>query len=163
MFGNGYVWLMKDLSSTHNLRILCTYNAGSPLPNAHARRQSTDMATSPSPLSSLLSQPQNRTGSFGNHSANAAEFHNGALKALPILCLKVWEHQWLPDYGITGKEAYVKNWWGRIDWDEVQNLYNLVPENSSELYHMARRHGVDGGRRREVDPLARVAQRSMPM
>ncbi len=163
MFGNGYVWLTKEMSPTHNLRILCTYNAGSPFPAAHSRRQSTDAATG-SNLSSALSRPQNFAGSFGEYSANRVDSYQGSLRALPILCLKVWEHQWLPDYGITGKEQYVQNWWGRVDWDEVLNLSNLVPENVSDLYH-ARRASTEGPRQtqqRQSHPLLREAQRNMP-
>jgi superoxide dismutase, Fe-Mn family len=160
MHGQGYIWLMKELSPAHSLHILATYNAGSPFPAAHSRRQSFDAATG-TDLSSALGRPQNDVGSFGPHSANRKGFHNGALKSLPILCLKVWEHQWLLDYGITGKEEYVRNWWGRIDWDEVQTLYNLVPEDPGQLHHMSRRN-VGEGQPKPLHPLMREAQRSMP-
>lgn len=171
IFGSGYVWLMKDLSMTHNLRILCTYNAGSPFPAAHSRRQSFDHSTGGNTLSSALSRPQNTVGSIGEYSSNRPHYHQGSLKALPILCLKVWEHQWLPDYGINGKESYVKNWFDRIDWDEVLNLYNLVPEDANELYHASRRGIADGSTRptanagasESTHALLREAQRSMPL
>ena len=165
MFGSGYVWLTKETSSSHNMRILCTYNAGSPFPAAHARRQSSDSATSApgNSLSSALARPQNFAGSFGEYSANKAETYQGSLQALPILCLKVWEHQYLPDYGIIGKEEYVRQWWNQIDWDEVLNLSNLVPEKAGDLHH-ARRAGTANSppRRTAAHPLAREAQRNMP-
>ncbi|RMZ82903.1 hypothetical protein DV737_g1938, partial [Chaetothyriales sp. CBS 132003] len=129
MFGQGYVWLMRSWDSSKQLHVLCTYNAGSPFPDAHTRRQTFDSATGQNPsISSRLTSPQNRVGSLGKHSRYDAIYHEGALLASPILCLKVWEHQWLPDYGTFGKEAYVKNWWSRIDWDVVQANCNIVPD-----------------------------------
>jgi Fe-Mn family superoxide dismutase len=166
LFGNGYVWLMKEISSTRNLRILCTYNAGSPFPAAHMRRQSPERNPANN-LSNTLSRPQNNVGSFGPYASHSSTYYQGSLRSLPIMCLKVWEHQYMPDYGITGKEAYVHNWWKHIDWDEVQNLYNLVPEDASELYHASRRGlgeipSGSGSGRSVLHPLSRVAQRSMP-
>ena len=137
MFGQGYVWLMKEMSMSKRLWILCTYNAGSPFPAAHTQRQTHDHATGQELGRRLtnpqMSEPQNHAGSFGRHSTNDSMYNYDALKALPILCLKVWEHQWLPDYGMLGKEAYVKNWWNRIDWDQVQNNFNLVPDDPHQF------------------------------
>jgi superoxide dismutase, Fe-Mn family len=125
LHGNGYIWLTKEVSTKKSFRILATYNSGSPFPAAHNRRQTSDASTSAPGmgLSMALSRPN----------------YQHPLTTLPILCLKLWEHQWLPDYGITGKEAYVANWWSRVDWDEVLNLANLVPDDVNELFHASRR------------------------
>merc|ERR1712093_501829 len=108
MFGNGYVWLMADGKDggldKSALSILCTYNAGSPFAAAHARRQPLDGQTA---------------GSFGNQSRHKILEHERSFDGTPILRLKVWEHQWMRDYGLAGKQVYVQNWWNRIDWDEV--------------------------------------------
>lgn len=127
MFGNGYVWLMAEEPLDYNqhsstvggpLRILCTYNAGSPFADAHARRQAIDGNTG---LAAKLT-----AGSMGDRSSNFNSDQPRAFRAQPILCLKVWEHQWMRDYGLKGKEAYVQNWWNRIDWDEVHARLNVV-------------------------------------
>jgi superoxide dismutase, Fe-Mn family len=116
MFGNGFVWLMKEHGSG-NLRILCTYNAGSPYPGAHHRRQAREMATQD--LSNRMTQTSNYAGSFGNSSRYKELGSTNALKAEPILCLNLWQQAWLPDYGLTGKESYILCWWEKIDWEAV--------------------------------------------
>jgi superoxide dismutase, Fe-Mn family len=132
MFGNGYVWLMCEESDTFSpsrnepggpMRILCTYNAGSPFADAHARRQSFDGNTM---LGDKLANPSNFAGAFGAHSQNFNSRQPRGYHAQPILCLKMWEHQWMRDYGLKGKEVYVQNWWDRIDWDEVHARLNVV-------------------------------------
>lgn len=135
MFGNGFVWLMRDMSHTKALRVLATYNAGSPFPEAHARRQSTDMATnapnmpgSVNSLSRKLTQVQNTAGFIGDNSPYRARNYMGALLARPILCINVWQHMYIPDYGVTGKRAYLSAWWDRINWDRVLQEYNEIPD-----------------------------------
>lgn len=151
MFGNGYVWLLAEemdslaLSGVGGpLRILCTYNAGSPFAEAHARRQAVDGNTD---LAQRLVKTE--AGAFGRHSRNKNTAQPRGFDGQPILCLKVWEHQWMRDYGLAGKQAYVQNWWNRIDWDEVHARLNVVgsarapanpdlarqlPPNSRQLY-----------------------------
>ncbi|OCT46854.1 putative Fe superoxide dismutase [Cladophialophora carrionii] len=143
MFGNGFVWLMKG-ESGQDLKILRTYNAGSPYPEAAPRRDDTDMATF-GPGSSIsdqlsgrsglgLSGPEERdiavgsstAGSFGDFSANRNRYHAGLLPMQPILCVNVWEHQWMRDYGLLGKRQYLTAWWDRIDWQKVENAHNLI-------------------------------------
>merc|ERR1711939_243558 len=54
----------------------------------------------------------------------------GLLNAQPILCVNVWEHQWIPDYGVLGKRAYLTAWWDCIDWQVVENRLSTVePDN----------------------------------
>lgn len=117
MFGNGFVWLMKE-HATGNLRILCTYNAGSPYPGAHHRRQSHEMVTQD--IASKLARVQNSVGAFGASSRNAELGPTNALKAEPILCLNMWQQAWLPDYGLRGKQNYIECWWERINWKAVE-------------------------------------------
>lgn len=44
---------------------------------------------------------------------------------LPILVLDVWEHAYLLDYG-TARATYIKNWWGLINWTDVEESMRLV-------------------------------------
>lgn len=150
MFGNGFVWLMKG-ENVGDLKILATYNAGSPYPGAAPRRDDTDMANvGNNPNGSLLSEQLSgrsglgfdgegrdigislgnvSAGHFGNFSANRSKHHAGLLNMQPILCVKVWEHQWLRDYGILGKKPYLTAWWDRIDWQKVESDHNLHETN----------------------------------
>ena len=139
MFGNGFVWLMKG-KNPGDMKILATYNTGSPYKEAAPRRDDTDMATSSRPsLSDQLSgrasmgRPEERdisfgrttAGSFGDYSATRSRHYAGLLDMAPILCVNVWEHQWLRDYGLLGKKAYLAAWWDRIDWQKVEAAHNM--------------------------------------
>lgn len=37
----------------------------------------------------------------------------------PLLCVSVHEHAWVPDYGIWGKEEYLKQYWTVVNWERV--------------------------------------------
>lgn len=129
MFGNGYVWLMADASGSGPgmcgpLRILATYNAGSPFAEAHQRRQGVDGNTGFKDMTEGLAYGGQRAGAFGDFSKNFNSDQPYGFKGNPVLCLKVWEHQWMRDYGLAGKERYVRNWWNRVDWDEVNARIN---------------------------------------
>lgn len=139
MFGNGFVWLLKerphnDATGTRSkLRILCTYNAGSPYAAAWRMRQTRDSATTDDRTagtyrSRQMSVPQNYVGSSGQYSQVGREGHlaPNALDALPLLCLNVWQHMWVPDYGVLGKRQYLSAWWERVDWNVVQNRSNQM-------------------------------------
>ncbi|KAK0550070.1 hypothetical protein OC846_003827 [Tilletia horrida] len=41
----------------------------------------------------------------------------------PLLCLSVHEHAWMTDYGLWGKEEYLRQFWECVDWVLVQHLY----------------------------------------
>lgn len=104
MFGNGWVWLVLD--QTKYLRIVCTYNAGTPYGAAY-RRQETDMNTTPD-----LSIRET-TNAVKNSSVAGANW------AVPLLNINVWEHAWVEDFGVNGKELYLEAVWDVIDWSVV--------------------------------------------
>lgn len=56
----------------------------------------------------------------------------GALDVQPILCVNTWEHAWMMDYGIAGKEEYLERWWDRINWDVVFDNYNAVGQKAQQ-------------------------------
>lgn len=109
MFGNGWVWLILD--SKRYIRILCTYNAGTPFGSGH-RRQDIDMNTKErlgTSVDELTAATQEATKGPMNH------------WAIPLLNIKVWEHAWVEDYGVTGKREYLENVWSAINWDVVNS------------------------------------------
>ena len=105
MFGNGWVWLVFDQS--RNLRILCTYNAGTPYGASH-RRQNTDMNTG-------LTLGSTIADAYTSPLVRAAQ-SAPASWVIPVLNVNCWEHAWLEDFGILGKEQYLEAWWKKIDW-----------------------------------------------
>jgi superoxide dismutase, Fe-Mn family len=148
MFGNGFVWLFKE-DKTGLLRIFCTYNAGSPWPQAHYRLQNRDMATEYVQVGGnaaeqqRLGTVQNPAGKFGNHSRPPGQpvAPYGGLMGGPILCVNVWQHMYLRDYGvgIGAKKQYLDNWWNQIDWGMV--------EQSAHIYGTVYTRGSDYSRR----------------
>ncbi|KAK5952573.1 hypothetical protein OHC33_006165 [Knufia fluminis] len=135
MFGNGFVWLMKEsvgqagVGMHSNLRILCTYNAGSPYAEAWKMKQDKESSTGLNVQERnniQMNRPQNTVGSFGRYSQQGKDgsISSNSLQAIPLLCLNTWQHMWIPDYGILGKRSYLGAWWDRIDWDVVYQRYN---------------------------------------
>ena len=156
MFGSGFVWVVHESGSSGNLRILTTYNAGTPYPEAHSRLP-VDMNTMDTKVPSgryLTSKDHNRrmteinnnVGSFGHYSKGHLEKKilgpgmDEMSHVVPILCVKVWEHAWLYDYsnGPRAKATYLKHWWNSIDWDTV---YQRQQANSSAAQKMAKGTG----------------------
>ena len=41
-------------------------------------------------------------------------------KFTPLLCLNIWEHAYIKDFGIKGKEKYIDSFWNCINWEVVQ-------------------------------------------
>ncbi|KAK2810710.1 hypothetical protein FQN50_002753 [Emmonsiellopsis sp. PD_5] len=124
MFGPGFVWLVKS-KDKGQFKILTTYNAGSPYPAAHFRRQPVDMATQNTGISGGENPEQirrlgatNRVGAMGAYS-NQKQLAPGAIDVHPVLCVNTWEHVWLADWGISGKAGFLEAWWDKINWDEV--------------------------------------------
>jgi Fe-Mn family superoxide dismutase len=129
MFGPGYVWLAKSLEKEGLIHIFCTYNAGSPYPAAHARRQPVDMNTQIGEGAPGSMESPYLTGSMGNASMKSTAAP-GSVQVNPILCVNTWEHVWLMDYGIAGKDEYLERWWNRINWDTVYDNYNMMGARS---------------------------------
>ncbi|KHJ31750.1 putative fe superoxide dismutase [Erysiphe necator] len=132
MFGPGFVWLVKDFEN--NYFVLATYLAGSPYPQANFRQQPADLKNiSPEKAPEVMSdalrnkytgQAMNSVGRFGKLSKGPRIPCGGPETLVPILCVNVWQHVFLPDYGIRpsingGKPRYLENWWKKINWKVV--------------------------------------------
>lgn len=52
---------------------------------------------------------------------NVVDLHheNVVASGIPVLALDVWEHAYLPDFGLD-KEAYLKWFLGRLDWRNIR-------------------------------------------
>ncbi len=123
MFGPGFVWLVHTEAG---FKILTTYLAGSPYPEAGYRRQGIDVNTTGREdyKEYIDGVPTNNAGAFGKYSTagrEAAGMPPGATKVTPVLCVNTWEHVWLYDYGIKGKSKYLAEWWEAVDWARVDS------------------------------------------
>ena len=118
LFGSGNVWLVLD--KQRRLRILATYNAGTPYPGAHGRRQDIDTNTLSSP-----SQSNSYYGAYGNDVLDAtiaaARSAGGISWPIPLLSVSVWPQVYMKDYGVSmeGRRKYLEKWWNCIDWSVV--------------------------------------------
>ncbi|KAL8370818.1 hypothetical protein RB595_000928 [Gaeumannomyces hyphopodioides] len=138
MFGPGYVWLVRTRhpsTVTERFRLMVTYLAGTPYPEAHYRQQRTDMNTGGNVDEWMASQRAAvaPAGPGGAASRSKLEPAPGGLKGVvPVLCLNTWEHVYLPDYGILtpegkeGKREYIYKWWDHVDWNVVADRANLA-------------------------------------
>lgn len=105
MFGNGWVWLVVDESK--QLRILATYNAGTPYGGAY-RRQMRDA---------------NTTRAVTDGMPNGYQLQANAGNIIPLLNVNCWEHAWVSEYGVWGKKEYLERWFNRVDWNKVLSRY----------------------------------------
>ncbi|KAK6529891.1 hypothetical protein TWF281_009045 [Arthrobotrys megalospora] len=128
-FSNAFVWLVLD-HHNRKLKVLTTYNSGTPYGLSH-RRQSVDVNTTSRPQQDASAFPSAlQTPDYSNSSDNytrslaidvpeneEAAGREGGFS--PLLCVNVWEHAWLVDYGFDKKEEYLNNWWEAVDWGVV--------------------------------------------
>ncbi|KAF3929010.1 hypothetical protein ABW20_dc0100269 [Dactylellina cionopaga] len=132
-FSNAFVWLVIE-NTTRKLRILTTYNAGTPYGLAHRRQAvDTNTTTRPAPVgatdgSTIAAAIQN-----SNEFESPADAYTEMLAKLPeelaaagrkstfspLLCVNVWEHAWVADYSFDKKEEYLNKWWDAVDWGVV--------------------------------------------
>ena len=132
MFGPGFVWLVqhRDRYSKkgQSFAVMNTYIAGSPLPGAHYRKQSVDLNNQASKDEAILESALSpktapKEASFQNRSTKL-HVPPGGIAVNPILCVNTWEHVWMFDWGIAGKEKYLESWWESIDWDIVNATHH---------------------------------------
>ncbi|KAL9939480.1 hypothetical protein V8E36_001297 [Tilletia maclaganii] len=93
--------------------------------------------SSGSPISSALGSASSAlTGGYGPASPIGPGFRRKVARQdldmyeadagetlFPLLCLSVHEHAWMTDYGLWGKEEYLRNFWEAVDWGVVRHLY----------------------------------------
>jgi Fe-Mn family superoxide dismutase len=76
---------------------------------SYSTSTTSSSSTSPPPGSSA-SVLRSRTARAGPQTATAF---------WPLLNLSIHEHAWIHDYGVWGKEEYVRNFWDAVDWEAV--------------------------------------------
>lgn len=152
MFGPGFVWLVVHnephaTGSSKTLAILNTYLAGSPYAGAHWRKQSDDMNTIDNmaqpgeKAETYVARNKGQIATFGLQNSGRVidrtggkQVQAGAADIEPLLCVNVWPHVYLEQFGFAGKRKYLEKWWDSIDWSKVSRHV----EHSSGLGHRAR-------------------------
>jgi len=134
MMGSGWVWLVID--SQNRLATIATYGAGTML--VRERQQVHPWGAGEPPLlggagksevqgeSPTVAQKEKAdVGVFEREitmSTNNFEWYGVNLN--PIMCISVHEHAWLHDYGVWGKETYLKRFWAVCDWVKISENHN---------------------------------------
>lgn len=147
MAGSGYVWLVQDREQ--NLGIIPTFGAGTILVQNRLQRDGGGHAAW-FEASSVESKPSKKEGYFisrttdaqgspfdprsnaGNRPPQVRSFSSAPSRSnsdsvgeelFPLLCVSVHERDWLPDYGMWGKEEYLMRFWECVDWERVFRLH----------------------------------------
>jgi superoxide dismutase, Fe-Mn family len=122
MFSGGHVWLVRHTRTSRTpsraaaapghfpFSILRTYSSGSPLPEAHFRAQLTEQRA----YDAVLGGNNSKSKTWAKEIAEQA-----TLDVWPVLGVSVWEHSYLTDYGVRGRDEYLEKWWNAISWDRV--------------------------------------------
>lgn len=150
------------------LAILTTYNAGSPLPAAHYRAQGIDMATATTNVQAGTSAQSHalaydlkgagRTGlhnsgglsssdlfstnkppGFGGYGGLSQKIAPGGQDLEVLLCVSTWEHAWLQDHGVGGKQRFLEAWWDQIDWPVVDGNWTAGAKSVKQFANAAAR------------------------
>lgn len=139
-----YVWLVTDQAG--NLGVIGTYAGGTPLvyqqrqvagaptvlgeliPEAGSQnegdatapgwQQVTGRQTQRSKSSTLLDSPSDSL-----YKPQSVSQERIGQQIHPLACVSVHPHCYLADYGVWGREEYVKNWWSAVDWKKVEDSF----------------------------------------
>lgn len=94
-----------------------------PLESLSLRSFSTSARSSVDLISDLLEMKEMK--SFGKFEAGRG--------LRPLLCLSVHPHCYINDYGVWGREEYVRRWWQHVDWRAVEDSYaEIVRKNTGK-------------------------------
>lgn len=106
MSGNGWVFLVEDQNK--ELKIVTCNNDGTPY--FYGRNQAYDLNTvfEYQNYKKLMKYKQDILDNVKDYS-------------LPLLCINVWEHAYIVDYGVTGKAEYLEKVWDNIDWNVINS------------------------------------------
>lgn len=45
---------------------------------------------------------------------------------LPVVVMDVWEHAYVPDYGTTGRSAYIEAFFKNVDWPKIEREFGVL-------------------------------------
>jgi Fe-Mn family superoxide dismutase len=155
MFGPGFVWLVRtdapgkrssyqdyNNSSRTEFKILTTYLAGSPLAGAHNRAQPLDMntqnvntAVAAGGVKGLSQQHLQVQNTVGTYSQRDMETSYGGVKVTPCLCVNTWQHAWMFDFTVDGKEEFLRRWWNLVNWEKVARIADISNDSKATEYN----------------------------
>ncbi|CAG8617867.1 13140_t:CDS:2 [Dentiscutata erythropus] len=125
LFGSGWTWQVTiNIKAAQSGTTLDTTRLQEKDPNNHPTSLlSSPFLTTASQTSSQFAQNASSSKPVPPPSIalNLVDPPPHKSKFTPLLCLNVWEHAYLKDFGIHGKETYVDQFWECVDWAVVHN------------------------------------------
>ncbi|GAA6020235.1 hypothetical protein JCM11491_003858 [Sporobolomyces phaffii] len=100
-------------------------DASQPAAEGESQWETTAQTPSRAAASNLLSSA---TPSPAAVFSTTLSSHNDPRSAVgrslhPLLCLSTHQHCYLEDYGVWGRDEYVKQWWTKVDWKKVEESF----------------------------------------
>lgn len=109
ILGQGWVFVVEKPDKS--LAIIACNGAGSPY--TFQRAQEVD-------FSALVSEDDMRE----HHRLTDAVQNNVKNYNIALLALNLWQHAYVPDFGVDGRERYIDAWWSALDWEKIsQRLF----------------------------------------
>lgn len=120
ILGDGYTWLVFASfgEGQKALKVMNTYSWG--VPPIFSVKQLQEFEQSSRPAQLLTEGQQSHPN---NLQLEQSTLLNVAEKVTPLLNLNVWQHAYVPDYGVFGKRRYLENLWDTINWEVVCNRF----------------------------------------
>ncbi|CAH6718159.1 37S ribosomal protein S26, mitochondrial [[Candida] jaroonii] len=111
MNGQGWIFLVENPDKS--LKLIQCNNDGTPY--FYGKNQSLDLN------GGISEQTYEKYLELKNQvEENSRDF------TLPILGINLWDHAYINDYGINGREEYLKNLWSSLNWDVINGrLFEL--------------------------------------
>ncbi|ODQ80520.1 hypothetical protein BABINDRAFT_170945 [Babjeviella inositovora NRRL Y-12698] len=111
LMGQGWVFLVEDKSK--RVRIMTCNNDGTPY--ADGRHHEHDLN---GPIDEAAYEFVTNTKQ--GLQAGDRQFN------LPLVCVNVWDHAYIQDFGVNGKADYLEAFWKALNWDVVNaRLYSF--------------------------------------
>ena len=125
MVSSGWVWLVKDEHG--RLGIVPTYGAGTVLVQQRRQCGPKDLVTAVQDGEAQAEAPAAPDAPTRPPRFDALSRTSGAdaigQHLYPLLCVSMYEHAWLGDYGFWGKERYMTHFWDCVNWERVERLW----------------------------------------
>ena len=58
--------------------------------------------------------------SSSNNAPSSGNIDPDHLRVTPLACVSLFEHVYMPKYGVNGKEQYVRDWIKFLDWKSIE-------------------------------------------
>ncbi|GAA5894370.1 uncharacterized protein JCM6883_003802 [Sporobolomyces salmoneus] len=110
-------------------------SAESPSTSGESKWQTIQQSASTSRPSNLLSSATPTPSSVFSTTLSS---HNDPRSAVgrslhPLLCVSTHQHCYLEDYGVWGRDEYVKQWWTKVDWKKVEDSFEAFTSRAGAV------------------------------